>query len=375
MSRVKKPKPDKKDDLDDDPREDAVDKKKYRAARHPLILCHGFSGFDTLGTNPDFCLDYWYGVRDVLEDIGCTVHAARVPPFASIEHRAQRLHEYILRTVPHGSTVHLIGHSMGGLDCRYLISRLLPRLRAEMQLSSLRPSPAGNDRDHNTTATMNKKGEEMKEDSSQPHYTVKSLTTLGTPHRGSSFADYVMSDLVGQSRLEWFWTALEAVGIDRGAALNLTTQYLRDEFNPRTPNDPNVLYFSYGASFQPGLFSRFRFSWRVIMDREGPNDGLVSVESAKWGTYIRTIENADHLDLMNWVNALAWSRARFPWILGGSSHDAQGRPKGAVEMGKVDEGESEGVAQNKSKGAEEPPLFNALQLYLEISENLYKHGL
>ena len=36
------------------------------------------------------------------------------------------------------------------------------------------------------------------------------------------------------------------------------------------------------------------------MDREGPNDGPVSVESAKWGTFISTIPNAGHMDLMNW---------------------------------------------------------------------------
>lgn len=33
----------------------------------------------------------------------------------------------------------------------------------------------------------------------------------------------------------------------------------------------------------------------------GPNDGLVSVESAKWGTYERTLENVNHLDLIGWI--------------------------------------------------------------------------
>ncbi|KAF9976041.1 hypothetical protein BGZ73_009200 [Actinomortierella ambigua] len=323
--------------VDDDPREDAVDKKKYRPARHPLVLCHGFSGFDSLGINPDFRIDYWYGVRDVLEDIGCMVYAARVPPFASIEHRAQHLHEYLVRTVPPGTSVNLVGHSMGGLDCR-------------------------------------QKGQ-------PPHYTVKSLTTLGTPHRGSPFADYVLSDLVGAARLERFWSVVEMMGFDRGGVLNLTTSYLRDEFNPKTPNDPQVRYFSYAAAYQPGLFSRFRFPWGVIMEREGPNDGLVSVESARWGTYIRTIENADHLDLMNWINLLSWSRTRFPWILGGSSHDAQGRPKQYTESGQIEEGKREfddGERSSRSEEREDDdalPLFNALQLFLEISDNLHQHGL
>ncbi|KAF9091936.1 hypothetical protein BGX23_004770 [Mortierella sp. AD031] len=315
----------------EDARKEAIEEKKdiktFRAARLPIVLCHGFSGFDSLGANPDFRFDYWYGVREALDEIGVHVHAARVPPFAGIQNRAESLRDYIERTVPHGSELNLIGHSMGGLDCRFLISRL-----------------------------------------QSPHFKVRSLTTLGTPHRGSPIADYVMSDIVGRTRLEAFWTMLGLVGIERGAAENLTTHYLNNEFNPNTPNHPDVSYFSYAASFQPGLFSRFRFPWQVIMDREGPNDGLVSVKSAQWGMYVRTIPNADHMDLMNWVNALAWSRARFPWILGGSSHDPEGRPKGAFESDNDEEGD-------RDAPREEPALFNAIELYLEISDMLYEHGL
>lgn len=215
---------------------------------------------------------------------------------------------------------------MGGLDCRYLISHLKSN-----------------------------------------HFKVKSLTTLATPHHGSSFADYVMSDIVGHSKLEAFWTIMSLVGIERGAAENLTTYYLKNEFNPHTPNDPSVAYFSYAAVSEPGFFSRFRFPWKIIMDREGPNDGLVSVKSAQWGTFIRTIPNADHMDLMNWANALAWSRARFPWILGGSSHDPEVRPKGAFEMDNDE-------ASDRDAPREEPALFNAIELYLEISDMLAKKG-
>ncbi|KAF9425581.1 hypothetical protein BGZ94_007412 [Podila epigama] len=314
-----------------DPRQEALEKKKdikkFRPARLPVVLCHGLSGFDSLGQNPDFRWDYWYGVRDALDEIGCKVHTARVPPFAGIQQRAERLQEYIERNLPHGAEINLVGHSMGGLDCRYLITHLKSN-----------------------------------------HFKVKSLTTLGTPHRGSPFADYLISDIVGRSKLDSFWAFMNLIGIERGAADNLTTTYLENEFNPRTPNDPEVAYFSYAASFEPGLFSRFRFPWKIIMDREGPNDGLVSVKSAQWGKYIRTIPNADHMDLMNWVNALAWSRARFPWILGGSSHDPEGRPKGALEMDNDDPGD-------KDAPREEPPLFNAIELYLEISDMLHKHGL
>ena len=50
----------------------------------------------------------------------------------------------------------------------------------------------------------------------------------------------------------------------------------------------------------------FRQSHRIIQDVEGPNDGLVSVESSKWGTYKGTLVGVSHLDLINWTNRLRW---------------------------------------------------------------------
>jgi len=49
----------------------------------------------------------------------------------------------------------------------------------------------------------------------------------------------------------------------------------------------------------------------VILEKEGPNDGLVSVESAKWGTYVGTVEDVSHLDLVGWINAARYSWAKF----------------------------------------------------------------
>lgn len=38
------------------------------------------------------------------------------------------------------------------------------------------------------------------------------------------------------------------------------------------------------------------------MQREGPNDGLVSVNSARWGTYEGTLVGVNHLGTIGWVN-------------------------------------------------------------------------
>ena len=81
------------------------------------------------------------------------------------------------------------------------------------------------------------------------------------------------------------------------------------EFNAATPDDPATRYFSFGADMAapPRLLSPFRQSHRVIAEAEGPNDGLVSVESARWGEYRGTLVGVSHLDLINWSNRVRWA--------------------------------------------------------------------
>ena len=88
---------------------------------------------------------------------------------------------------------------------------------------------------------------------------------------------------------------------------------MAEHYNPRTPDVEGIQYYSYGASFQPQLTSIFRWSNRIVSKAEGPNDGLVSVASAQWGTYKGTLKDVSHLDLINWTNRLRW----YFWSLGG----------------------------------------------------------
>ena len=68
-------------------------------------------------------------------------------------------------------------------------------------------------------------------------------------------------------------------------------------FNAQVVDDPEVKYYSWGASFEPGLLDTFKWPHSVILAKEGPNDGLVSVQSAKWGEYRGTLLDVNHLDL------------------------------------------------------------------------------
>eukprot|EP01116_Phalansterium_solitarium_P016862 TRINITY_DN400_c13_g1_i1.p1 TRINITY_DN400_c13_g1~~TRINITY_DN400_c13_g1_i1.p1 ORF type:complete len:374 (+),score=37.66 TRINITY_DN400_c13_g1_i1:208-1329(+) len=246
----------------------------------PIILCHGLMGFDTIGP-----LQYWRGIKDDLEQQGCTVAIARVPPTASIKTRAEHLQraiEEVLASInesdetqgwpgsrkpdsevprrrPTGDAkqairrigkVHLIAHSMGGLDARYYVTCL-----------------GGHDR-------------------------VLSLTTIATPHRGSSIATWVNVNIGARLYLK---SLLNKAGVETEAFDQLTPEYLQNKFNPHVPDHPDVSYFSLAGGGKPvGRLSPMRVFNKLLTKLEGPNDGLVSQRSAHWGTYLGTL-NEDHL--------------------------------------------------------------------------------
>lgn len=326
-------------------------KDDYAPSKYPVVLCHGFMGFDTLSfiAKPKFLnpvqrkvgekveevaenienlagnlhfinLEYWYGIKRALELIGTKVFIAKVPAFGTIEERAVHLEKFIdqkceelrqseskasiynkktdntknnesFQTANKPIKLNLVSHSMGGLDARYLISKLQHK-------------------------------------SQNSNYKVVSLTTVATPHHGSECADFFMDTIKPLSLA--YPKCIE----------QLTTSYLK-EFNQQVKDDPHVAYFSYGARMKPKWFNVFTPTWAIIKSRIGgqgsyDNDGLVSVESSKWGEYLGTLDNVDHLDLINWTNKL----------------------RKAVD---------EKVFNSK-------PNFNPVALYLDLIDNLNKRG-
>lgn len=174
---------------------------------------------------------------------------------------------------------------MGGLDARYMISHLQPK-----------------------------------------NVAVHSLVTVASPHHGSAFADYIFEQ-IGAENLPSIYKFVEGIGVDTGAFQQLTRHYMAEEFNPRTPDDPNVRYFSYGAMMDmPSLLSPFRQSHGIITQAEGPNDGLVSVASSRHGAYKGTLVGVSHLDLINvssfqvthfTLNFNQWARASYQLLVHG----------------------------------------------------------
>src|SRR4051794_11106198 len=110
----------------------------------PVVLVHGLFGFDRIGV-PGARFDYFRGIAKHLGGLGCVAHAVRLPPAGSVPGRAKERCAAIA-ALPH-ARVDVIAHSLGGLDARYALSKL----------------------------GLDKR--------------VRSLVTIGTPHRGSPIAD------------------------------------------------------------------------------------------------------------------------------------------------------------------------------------------
>ncbi|WWC87704.1 uncharacterized protein L201_002596 [Kwoniella dendrophila CBS 6074] len=247
-------------------------RKKYKSTKNPVVFCHGLLGFDYLGpaTVPTLQISHWRGIREVLESNGTEVLIARVPATSSIKDRAKILEEFISEKYP-GREVNLVAHSMGGLDCRYLISELRPK--------AFKPI---------------------------------SLTTISTPHRGSPFADFFIDKLIGKDTLPTMLSLIEPLNIPHtgdGTAFSALGTHSMKQFNAQVLDRDDCNYYSWGACVKPGLFDTFRWPHSIIAEKEGPNDGLVSVHSAKWGEYRGTLVDVNHLDLVGWVNTVRYTIA------------------------------------------------------------------
>ena len=224
--------------------------------RAPIVLVHGLLGFSAVRVFGKPLLKYFHGIEDALEAAGNRVLGAGLSPTAGIAKRAAELRTFLNREAP-GEPVHILAHSMGGLDARYMISRL---------------------------------GMESR---------VLSLTTLGTPHRGSPFADW------GVRRLSLTFKPIARLfDLPDQAFFDLTTESCR-AFNAEVPDFPGVRYFSVaGRCSGPWLAPEWLFPHSVVSQSEGDNDGLVSVASATYGE-ANEVWDGDHLSLINWPNRIA----------------------------------------------------------------------
>lgn len=228
-----------------------------------LVLAHGFWGGRRIHWTP---FDYWRGIVVDLESAGYEVLVAEVPPTSTVAERADSLAEQIASWDKRaGRPVAVLGHSMGGLDVRYAISKL----------------GAGS--------------------------MIHTCMTVASPHRGSSVADLLMrqADRFELSRL------VEELPIkflaDMPGGARCLTVEASEEFNRQVLDVDGVRYLSMGGSRGSVLRTSPELAafYLYLENREGPNDGLVSVKSATWGEYVATLD-MDHFHQVNFPLPHRW---------------------------------------------------------------------
>jgi triacylglycerol lipase len=219
--------------------------------RYPLLLVHGvfFRDFRYFS--------YWGRIPKELKKNGAEVYLGEQQSASSVKASARELAariEQLVRETGCGK-VNIIAHSKGGLDARYAVSRL------------------------------------------GAYQYVASLTTVNTPHRGCVFADRLLdksSDKLKSSIARNYNAALKRLGDPNpdfiAAVSDLTASSCR-QFNEEAPDKAGVRYLSVASRMNSWTGGKFplNLSHLLVSPYDGENDGLVSVESARWGEACRLV--------------------------------------------------------------------------------------
>ena len=244
---------------------------------YPIVLVPGACPFDvawnkrlSLETTERLDRDrlhYFKGIRLMLRSHGFDTHHGRTSWAAPVHTRATDLKKRVSRVLRHtgAAKVHIIAHSMGGLDSRHMLFH-------------------------------DRQGGKI-------HERVASLTTISTPHLGSPYADWSVS------RLPFVFSAARYLGIDLRGLKDLQTHRCGAYHgNPdvvafEKACEETILFQTYaGVQSYRYVWPSFRRPYRIIYNREGENDGLVSVQSAMWrDRYFQgVIPSCDHLNEVGW---------------------------------------------------------------------------
>jgi triacylglycerol lipase len=203
-----------------------------------LVLAHGVLGFGDLigGFSP---VNYFNGVAAHLEQQGHKVIAPQVNPIGSVQARGEQLAAAVARELDGISGIHIIAHSMGGLDARHALAHV--------------PGFAGR---------------------------IATLVTIGTPHRGSPVADAIVSG-TGPLFAHIPTFLLQQLQRNAGALHDLTTAVCVG-FDESTPDSNGVQYIEVAGDASQGGHELWLFQLAAVIGRltGEVNDGVVARSSA-----------------------------------------------------------------------------------------------
>ena len=236
-------------ELDEVRAENEVCKTKY-----PILLVHGvfFRDFRYL--------NYWGRIPKELKRNGAAVYYGQQQSAASVEESGKELAARIQSILAETGCekVNIIAHSKGGLDSRSAIAH-----------AGMAPY-------------------------------VATLTTINTPHRGCIYAEYLLNKVPQAARQKVaaaYNATLRRLGDENPdflAAVSDLTESACLARNEATPDMPGVVYESVMSYCKKARYGKFPLNatYPVVKHFDGKNDGLVSVDSAKWGSKFTLLESA-----------------------------------------------------------------------------------
>ncbi len=239
--------------------------------RYPILMVHGAFFRDIKHLN------YWGRIPATLETNGATVFYGNHQSAASFRDSAAELAERIRGIVEETGCgkVNVIAHSKGGMD-----------IRTALAYEGIAPC-------------------------------VASVTTVNTPHKGCEFAEFLLEKAPESLRDKVANTYNKAAHLlgdhepDFLAALHDLTASSCAAFNEVTEGEAGhtegILCQSIGSKMDRAAGGQFPLNFSYVIARlfDGPNDGLVSETSARWGdsyTFLtakgkRGISHGDVIDL------------------------------------------------------------------------------
>ena len=239
------------------------------ATKYPIVLVHGIGNTDKslLGIN------YFWGIPAALRKEGATVYVSNQDPYNGETIRATKLAQELgeqFAINPTWTKINIIAHSLGGLDSRNVIANYnIPG-----------KGPAKN--------------------------YIASMTSISGTHKGSQMADLlwglytgipVVGNFVGNMIGDAFNAVTGLIFYDTSKPNtmlmihDLTSDFTINTFNPNAPDQPGVMYQSWGGKINYIGFTTIDQLWvgplwlAMKAMGSGDNDMLVSLDSAKWGTW------------------------------------------------------------------------------------------